>query len=143
MKTKFLLVVLAIASLSFLGSCDEDEPKPADISFEFAENEVPESDGKLTSFHPELEDDGEGREVEVRLLLNRAPARNVVVKFDIDGTARQEATSTEVNDFEILEEGEGITVDGDEITILKGTKEASFKILVFEDYSFEYEEDDL
>ena len=143
MKTNFLLVIFATASLSFLASCGEDEPKPADISFEFAENEVTESDGTVTSFHPEIIDDGVGREVEVKITLNRRAPGNIVIKFDLDGNARLEATADDLNDFEILEEGEGITVDDDEITILKGTTEASLKILVFEDLEFEFDDLDL
>jgi hypothetical protein len=143
MKTNLLLAILATASLSFLASCGEDEPKPADINFEFSENEVTESDGKLTSFHPELIDDGVGREIEVKIKLNRRAPGNIVIKFDVDGDARLEATADDLNDFEILEEGEGLTVDDDEITILKGTTEATLKILVFEDVEFEYEDHDL
>jgi hypothetical protein len=140
-----LLSLVAIAVLSVaLSSCKDDEPTISGISFELEEQEVTESDGTFASFHPDLTDEGEGRIVEVKLVFDHALAGDAVLKFDIDGSARETAVpNQEVNDFEILEDGEMVTVDGDEITILKGATEAIIEILIFEDTRFEYDEDDV
>jgi hypothetical protein len=136
--------IFAIIGISLLNACKDDEPPVRTVTFELAEQEVTESDGTLASFHPDIaEDDGEGRVIQVKLLFDRALAGNAVLRFDVDGTARQNATSSEVNDFEILEEGSSVTIDGDEITIAKGATQATFDILVFEDVMFEYDADAL
>jgi hypothetical protein len=141
-KLRLACGILAIVGVSFLNACKDDEPPVRTVTFEMEEQEVTESDGTLTSFHPEAADGGEGRVIQVKLLFNSALAGNAVLKFDVEGTARENATSNEVNDFEILDEGENVTIDDDEITILKGATEATFDILIFEDAIFDVDEDE-
>jgi hypothetical protein len=142
---KFITYLLSLATVVVLSvallSCKDDEPTISGISFELEEQEVTESDGTFASFHPELTDEGRGRVIEVKLVFDHALANNAVIRFDIDGTARKVANNQELNDFEILEEGEMVTVDDDEITILKGATEAKLEILIFEDVAFEYQKD--
>lgn len=141
MKRNLILGLLIVAGFPFLNSCKDDEVPVAGIQFELEEQEVTESDGTIESFHPDEIDDGVGRIIEVKMLFDIALAGDVVLEFDIDGTARENASQSEVNDFEIVEESDGVTVSGDQITILKGVSEASFSVRIFEDYLFELDED--
>jgi hypothetical protein len=144
MKRNFILGILAVGAICFLDSCKDDETPIAGITFELEEQEVTESDGTRESFHPEVNpDEGVGRVVQVKLVFDRALAGDAVLKFDVDGTARAKATSSEANDFEILDEAEMVTIDDDEITILKGATEATFDIMIYEDLLFEFDEDAL
>lgn len=116
--------VLAVAGLSFLSSCKDDEELPvAEIQFETEEQEITESDGTEESY--------EGRVIEAKLVFDRALAADVVLQFDVDGSA------TADEDFEIVEEADNVSIDGDKIKILKGATEAAFEILVFEDDELE------
>lgn len=128
--------ILAVASLSFLSSCKDDEETPiAGIQFEIDEQEVTESDGTPQSFHPDELQNGQGRIVTAKLIFDIPLAGDVVLKFDIDGSARAISTQSDVNDYEIVEEGENITIDGDQITIAKGATEAFFSVRIFEDFN--------
>ncbi|MBT1705693.1 hypothetical protein [Chryseosolibacter indicus] len=144
-KSSLVCGIIAVSCLSFLNSCnDDDEPPKAGVSFELKEQEVTESDGTVESIHPELaEDIGVGRVIEAKLVFDRELAREAVIKFDIDGTARENASASaqELNDFEIEETGNNVTVNGSSITVAKGAKEASFSIRIFEDFTTEFEED--
>lgn len=139
MKIKFLLGVLAIGAVTALNSCKDDEVPVAGINFELEVQEVPESDGTITSFHPDEADDGVGRVIPVKLVFDIPLAGDVVLKFDVDGTARQSASTDELNDFEIDAEGDQLTVDGSNVTILKGATEASFNVRIFEDFIMEWD----
>jgi hypothetical protein len=145
MKLKLFYSVLALSLVTLISACDDEETPITGIQFEVDEQEVNESDGTLQSFHPEINvdgiDDNNGRVVPVTLSFDRALAGDVVIKFDISGSARSTATSTQLSDYSILEESDNLTVDGDEITILNGTEEASFSVVVYEDLSYEYDED--
>ncbi len=141
MKWTVIISIVTLAGLAMLTSCKDDEVPIAGIEFELEEQEVPESDGTIESFHPDEDDDGVGRIVLVKLIFDRALAGDVVIEFDVDGTARRTKSSSEVNDFEIEDESDGMTVDGDNITLLKGSTEASFSIRIFEDYNFEFSDD--
>lgn len=139
---KWAVVATALTGFMAMTSCKDEEPPIAIISFELEEMEVTESDGTFGSFHPELTDDeSEGRVVQVKLLFDRALAGDAVIDFTIGGTALQDATSDEVNDFEIIAQGDMLTVDGEQMTILKGATEALINITIFEDLRFEYDED--
>ncbi len=141
MKIKLLCGVLAIAGISILNSCKDDEPPVAGISFESEEQEVTESDGTLASFNPDDVSSGEGRVIPVNLVFDRALAGDVVLEFDIDGSARKTSNSTESKDFEIDAEGTNLTVDGTKITLPKGATEASFSVRIYEDFLFEFDQD--
>jgi hypothetical protein len=120
-------------------SCKDDEIPITGIAFELADQEVTESDGSPESFHPEI--DGDGRVIQVKLAFDRELAGDAVITFSLAGTALQEETDDELNDFEIQATGDMMSISEEEITILKGATEASFNILIFEDLSFEYDED--
>jgi hypothetical protein len=141
MKIKFLLGVLAIGAVTALNSCKDDEVPVAGINFELAEQEVTESDGTVASFHPEETSDGVGRIIKAKLVFDIPLAGDVVLKFDVDGTARQSPTTSELNDFSIDAEGDFLTVDGSNITILKGATEASFNVRVYEDFVMEWDDE--
>lgn len=139
MKIKLLLGVLAIGAVTALNSCKDDEVPVAGINFELEEQEVSESDGTIASFHPDEADDGVGRIIPVKLVFDIPLAGDVVLKFDVDGTARQSATTDELNDFEIDATGDFLTVDGSNVTISKGATEASFNVRIFEDFIMEWD----
>ncbi|HEY0654941.1 MAG TPA: hypothetical protein VGD65_17505 [Chryseosolibacter sp.] len=141
MKIKFLLGVLAIGAVTALNSCKDDEVPVAGINFELAEQEVQESDGTVASFHPDEADDGVGRVIKAKLVFDIPLAGDVTLKFDVDGTARQTASADDNIDFEIDAEGDNLTVDGTNVTILKGSTEASFNVRVYEDFVMELTED--
>lgn len=141
MKIKFLLGVVAIGAVTALNSCKDDEVPVAGINFELAEQEVTESDGTVASFHPDEADDGVGRVIKAKLVFDIPLAGDVVLKFDVDGNARQTASTDELNDFTIEAEGESLTVDGTNVTILKGATEASFNVRIYEDFVMEWDAD--
>jgi hypothetical protein len=145
MKMKVLYSVLILSLVTLIGACDDEETPITGIQFEVDEQEVAESDGTLESFHPDVPVDGldgnVGRIVPVTLSFDRALAGDVVIKIDISGTASPSSVGDDLSDYAILEESDNLTVDDDEITILSGTEEASFSIVIFEDLLFEYEED--
>jgi hypothetical protein len=143
MKIKFLLGVLAIGAVTALNSCKDDEVPVAGVNFEAEEQEVTESDGTIASFHPDEDEDGVGRIIPVKLVFDIPLAGDAVFTIDIDGSARQtSSTSTgELNDFTLEAEGEMLAVDGNKITVLKGATEAVLNVRIFEDFSFELEED--
>ena len=141
MKIKFLLGVFAIGAVTALNSCKDDEVPVAGINFEQAEQEVTESDGTITSFHPEDATDGVGRIIKAKLVFDIPLAGDVVLKFDVDGNARQTPSTDELNDFMIEAEGDGLTVDGSNVTILKGATEASFNVRIYEDFFMEWDPD--
>src|SRR5688572_7509562 len=142
MKIKFLLGVLAIGAITALNSCKDDEVPVAGVNFELAEQEVTESDGTVTSFHPDEANNGVGRVIKAKLVFDIPLAGDAVLEFDVDGSARQTSSATESNDFEIEAAGDNLTVDGSQVTILKGSSEASFNIRVYEDNLIEFGEDE-
>lgn len=142
MKIKFLLGVLAIGAVTALNSCKDDEVPVAGVNFEIEGQDVTESDGTVTSFHPDEADNGVGRVITAKLVFDIPLAGDAVLEFDVDGNARQTSSATESNDFEIEAEGVNLTVDGSQVTILKGSTEASFNIRLFEDSFLELGEDE-
>lgn len=144
MKINFILSMLVLGGALFLNSCDDDEVPKSGVTFELAEQEVTESDGTIKSLHPLINrSSAEVRSVPVKLVFDRALAKNAVLKFDIDGTARQTSDENEedYNDFELLAEGTNVTIANDEITILKGATEAIINVRILEDFRFEDDED--
>lgn len=132
MKIKYLLVAW-MAGLSFLTSCNKEEkPQPAGIGFEVDYQEVEESDGTFESFHPALtQGQTTGREIEIKLTLNKALAETAVIAFTIEGTATVNSAAKPVGDFEIGERN---------VIIEKGSTGASISIQLFEDATYEFEE---
>lgn len=143
MKIKLLLGVLAIGAVTALNSCKDDEVPVAGVDFELETQDVTESDGTPNSFHPEESDgEGVGHVIKAKLVFDIPLAGDAVLEFDVDGTTRQTSNSTESSDFKIEAEGENLTVDGSQVTILKGSSEASFIITIYEDGSIEFPDDE-
>ncbi|HEY0744430.1 MAG TPA: hypothetical protein VGD40_23350 [Chryseosolibacter sp.] len=143
MKIKLLLGVLAIGAVTALNSCKDDEVPVAGVDFELETQDVTESDGTANSYHPEAEgSDGVGRPIKVKLVFDIALAGDAVLEFDVDGTTRQTSNTQELSDFKIEAEGENLTVDGSQVTILKGSTEASFIVTIYEDGRLEFPDDD-
>jgi hypothetical protein len=138
------LSVIVLVTLLGISACGDDGPPPkSGISFELESFETLESDGTLTSFHPDLGIDGStGRDIEVRILLDRELSETTVVQYSVSGTAtRTNPSGNAVNDFAI-KDGLNTIVGTDKITIEKGASEASIIITVYEDFSFEVDDDD-
>jgi hypothetical protein len=132
MKINLLWGALVVAGFPLLSSCDKDEkPKPAGITFESDLEEVSESDGTFESFHPALTGgDGTGREIEVKLILDKPLAETSVISYSVEGSAVANSASTPIGDYEI---------DGDENLIIeKGATEAVISIQLYEDGSYEF-----
>ncbi len=144
MKRNFFLGLAGLAALSFLSSCGDDEPTPAGVSFELADQTITESDGTINSFHPDIIQDGQGKTVQVKLVFDRALPSQAVIKYKIDGTASSvnpppdsNGDDFEVNDYDVAE-GTNVTLTTDELTIAKGATEAIINLTLYEDYDFEY-----
>lgn len=135
MKIKSIVGFLIIGGSLLLSSCKDDEPAKSGVSFEISEEFLKESDGTLESFHPLLVQNATGREVEVKIQFDEPLAQSAVIEYSIGGTATKNSINNPVGDFEIVGNGENITV-------AKGATEASIIINVFEDFDFEVEEDD-
>lgn len=131
MKCNVIWGAVVVAGFSFLISCDKDEkPKPAGITFEIDYQEVTESDGTFESFHPALtQGQTSGREIEVKLILDKPLAETAVISFSVDGTALANSASNSVGDFEIEDKN---------LIIEKGATEAIISIQLYEDTSYEY-----
>jgi len=134
MKTNFLLALLALASIPFISSCDEDEPKPATITFEKSEDEITESDGTIASFHPLLIQNATGQEVQVKVVLNKPARAKSVIQYSVSGTASENSTQNPLGDFEIDGNGENFTIE-------KGESEAIITLRIYEDYDFELDDE--
>src|SRR5215218_2908034 len=104
MKLNFVLSALILGGVLVLSSCGEDEVPKTGITFELAEQEVTESDGTPKSLHPDINSAAEVRGIPVKLVFDRPLAKNAVLKFDVDGTARatSSASTGELNDFELV-----------------------------------------
>lgn len=130
---KGMLIALAIP-FSFMG-CDDDEPKPAGVSFEETELTVFESDGTTTSFHPLVWESfsgstgATGREIQVKLSLTKALPQTAVISYSLSGTAKKNSPST-IGDFDT----------DNQVTIEKGATEAFITITLFEDLELELKE---
>ncbi|MCW5912308.1 MAG: hypothetical protein KIT62_14655 [Cyclobacteriaceae bacterium] len=143
MKINYLLSAMVMVALLGISACGDDPPPPkTGISFEAESFLTLESDGTLTSFHPDLINGGAGREFVVKILLDRALSETTVLQYTVSGTAtRTNPAGSAVNDYAI-KDGLNTIVGTDKITIEKGATEANFIITVFEDFSFEVDDDD-
>lgn len=136
MKMRFIVGILAVSCLSlWLSSCKDDPVPISGVTFEIEEEFVKESDGTIQSIHPLLISGGTGRTITVKILLDKPLAETAVIAYSIGGTAKKNSTTNPIGDFEIVGNNENITV-------LKDATEASITIKLYEDYSFEAEEDD-
>jgi hypothetical protein len=135
-----LLLAFAIP-LSFLG-CKDDEPKPAAVGFQTSVEEVTESDGTITSFHPLLwqsfsgETGATGRVHNIKIVLDKAASETSIVSVSVGGTATRN-TAAVPGDYDMTG-----TVGTQNITIEKGATEVTIPLTIFEDFDFEIDDAD-
>ncbi|MBX2898518.1 MAG: hypothetical protein KF775_02650 [Cyclobacteriaceae bacterium] len=143
MKINYLVGAMSLLALLGVSACGDDDPPPkTGISFEVESFSTLESDGTLTSFHPDLITGGVGRDFTVRIALDRPLSETTTVQYSVSGTAtRNNPAGSAVNDYTI-KEGLNTIVGTDKITIEKGASEANFIITVYEDFSFEVNDND-
>lgn len=147
MKINYLLGAMGMVALLGISACGDDDPPPkSGISFEVESFEVFESDGTITSFHPDLQlpgttSRGKGKDLIVKILLDRPLSETTILQYSVSGTASRTTTSNAVSDY-ALKEGLNTIIGTDKITIEKGATEANFIITVYEDYAFEIDDDD-
>jgi hypothetical protein len=140
MKIRAIWGLLLSAAIPFLFlACDkDDEPKPAGIGFENSVEEITESDGTITSFHPLIwesysgETGATGKEYEVKLVLDKPVSATAVISYSVAGTATKNSASS-IGDFD---------VEGTTVTIEEGQSEAVIPLTIFEDMDFELSDDD-
>lgn len=126
------LLLATVIPFTF-NACKDEKPKPAGITFEKAEETVAESDGTTKSFHPKEWENfsgakgATGREIKVKLILDKPVAETAVVSYTLSGTATKNSAAAN-GDFDI---------DGNNITIEKGASEAFITITLFEDFELE------
>jgi hypothetical protein len=140
MKVKLLMGLLVAGAIPFVfSSCKDDEPKKTGITFEKTEEEVNESDGTVVSFHPQIESTSKGRDISVKLILDRPVSDAVVLQYSLGGTALAVSSDDELNDYDV-NDGINTIVGSDKITIEKGAEEATVKITLYEDFYLEIDE---
>ncbi|HYC86636.1 MAG TPA: hypothetical protein VEB86_15495 [Chryseosolibacter sp.] len=132
MKIRRILALLFTAAIPFLYSaCDDEEPKPAVVGFEFTEEEVTESNGELNSFHPLMVNGATGREHSVKLLLDKPVSENSVIQFGVAGSATRNSAA-QLGDY---------SIEGSTVTIEKGQSEVIIPVTLYEDADFELNDD--
>lgn len=143
MKLNLMFGCAALVALVLVSSCGDDPAPKAGISFEVTELSVSESDGTLTSFHPDLFNEATGKEYVISFSLDRELTETTVLKYTLGGTASRvnPAGTFDVNDFSV-KEGVNTIVSSDKITIEEGAASASIIVTVYEDYDFEIDDDD-
>ena len=71
MKARLMSGFLMLTGIVLLISCGKDPEPNAGISFEVEAEEINESDGKLTSFNPQLQAGGIGQDIKVKILFDK------------------------------------------------------------------------
>jgi hypothetical protein len=137
---KRLVQALALCGvLFFMDSCKDDPAPIAGISFEKADEEINESDGTTKSFNPLVLSGGTGRDLQVKVLLDKPAPDNIVISYTVAGTASRTIAGRAVNDFNL----NGANAKATETLIIeKGASEAIITLNIFEDDSFEIDDDD-
>lgn len=136
MKMRIILGLLVVGGLSvWLSSCKDDEVPKSGVSFELEGESVTESNATLESFHPRILTGGVGRNITVKIILDKPLAETAVISYSIGGTATKNSTATPYGDFDIVGNGENITIQ-------KGESESTITIKLYEDERFETEVDD-
>jgi hypothetical protein len=125
--------IVVVLGLMVVVSCKDSVKPNSKISFAVESEDVTESDGTTSSFHPLLFTGGTGRDIEVKLLLDRPLDQTAVISYTIGGTATKNTSST-IGNFEIKG-------NSDFITIGPGATEATITITVFENFAFDLDAD--
>lgn len=123
-----MMVVLGVMLVS---SCKDDEKPKSKISFAQEGMEITESDGTMASFHPLLVTGGKGRDIDVKVLLDRPLDETAVIAYSVSGSAKKN-TASDIGNYEIKG-------SSDYITIGPGATEAAITITVFENFGFDAE----
>lgn len=103
--------VIVIVGLMVISSCKDDEKPKSGISFELADQDVNESDGTI----------------EVKIILTSPLSEKAIVRFSVDGTAKEVD-----EDFEINPVGTLLEID-------PGDTEFFISVELFEDLELEYD----
>jgi hypothetical protein len=139
MRSSVAGVLILCGALLFLDSCKDDPAPVAGISFELENEETTESDGTVKSLHPDL-NKGTGKEVKVKLLLDKAAPDNIVIQYTVGGTASKKTDTSADDLYDFIINGSNAK-DTETLIITAGSTEAIITLTVFEDYSFEIDED--
>jgi len=140
-------LIVFVAPLTVLLSCDDDEVPPSGVSFELVSEDVTESNGALTSFNPDNVSGGVGVEKKIKIIFDRPMAENAVISYTVTGTANKKnvttgtgsSSSTSYTDFYL----EGTNAkDTETLVINKGDSEAFITLTIFEDFDFEVDDTD-
>ncbi|MDV3310113.1 MAG: hypothetical protein LOY03_14990 [Cyclobacteriaceae bacterium] len=123
--------MMIVSGVMIVTSCKDDEKPNSKISFAQEGMEITESDGTPTSFHPLLLNGGTGRDIEVKLLLDRPLDETAVIAYTIGGSAKKN-TASDIGNFEIKGNNEYLTIG-------PGATEATITITVFENFDFDAE----
>jgi hypothetical protein len=124
-------LALVAGFLGYFSACDKDEnpiPKSA-VRFEKTEEIFTESNGSLVSFHPFYFASSTGRQVEVKVVLDKPAAENAIIKYTLGGTASKGSTSF-VGDYDIKD-------TPGTIAILKGETDGKIVLTLYEDIYFQ------
>lgn len=134
LKLSWIPSMIVVVGLMVVSSCKDDEKPRSQISFAQEGLEITESDGTTASFHPLLFNGATGRDIEIKLLLDRPLDETAVVSYSVGGTAIKN-TSSNIGNFEIKGNSEFITIG-------PGATEAAITVTVFENYGFDSETED-
>lgn len=113
------LLALAVVGASLSACKDDDESSPNTVSFVNSSLSVNEGDGT----------------VEVEVKLDRAADQDIVVGYDISGTAKDRETTGASGSYDFQ-----ISSDRGELTIPKGESSATINIAITQDAIFEEDE---
>jgi len=141
MKRFLAGLLVLISGAWFIMGCGDDEDPISAISFEKASEETSESDGGITSFHPDLTESGVGKEIKVNVKLDRAAAGTIVLSYTVGGSAlkRNNLSQDQYSDFAL----NGATAkDTEKLIIESGATEAVITLTIYEDFEFEIDDDD-
>lgn len=123
--------IMVVLGMGVFSSCKDDEKPRAKISFAQESMDITESDGTPASFHPLYFNGATGRDIEVKLLLDRPLDETAVIAYTIGGTAIKN-TPSDIGNFEIKGNSEYLTIG-------PGATEAVITITVFENFDFDAE----
>lgn len=138
---RFFTVALVVSCVAcFVIGCGDDEDPVAGISFEKTSEETSESNGELTSFHPDLLADGVGKDISVKVKLDKPAPSRIVLSYSVGGTAlkRNNLSQDQYSDFAL----NGTSAkDTENLIIEAGAMEATITLTIYEDFEFEVDDD--
>jgi len=147
MKARLIWGFFLLGGWAFLSSCGKDPVPNAGVSFDVEAEAINESDGKLTSFNPQLQAGGVGQDVQVKILFDKPLTGKTVLNYTVTGTANKKnvttgtgsSASTSYNDFNL---NGGNAKDTETLIVEAGATDATITLTVYEDFDFEDSDDD-